>query len=45
MKDCTRSSNDRRTSHRRIQSVSVDFDRRKYNRRSGYDRRVVAKSQ
>ena len=45
MKDCTRSTNDRRTSDRRIQNVSVDFDRRKNNRRSGLDRRVIAKSQ
>ena len=45
MKDCTRSTNDRRTSDRRIQNISVDFDRRKNNRRSGLDRRVIAKSQ
>ena len=45
MKDCHRSNNDRRTSDRRIQNVSVDFDRRKHSRRSGLDRRVIAKSQ
>lgn len=45
MKDCTRSTNDRRTSDRRIQNVPVDFDRRKNSRRSGLDRRVIAKSQ
>lgn len=45
MQDCNRSSNDRRSSDRRAQNVSVDFDRRKNNRRSGLDRRVIAKSQ
>ena len=45
MQDCKRSSNDRRSSDRRIQNVSVDFDRRHNNRRSGLDRRLVAKSQ
>ena len=45
MKDCTRSTNDRRTSDRRIQNISVDFDRRKHSRSPGLDRRVIAKSQ
>ena len=45
MQDCKRSSNDRRSSDRRVQNVSVDFDRRKHSRRSGLDRRVIAKSQ
>ena len=45
MQDCNRSSNDRRSSDRRVQNVSVDFDRRKHSRRSGLDRRVIAKSQ
>ena len=45
MQNYTRSTNDRRSSDRRIQNVSVDFDRRKNNRRSGLDRRVIAKSQ
>ena len=45
MQDCKRSSNDRRSSDRRVQNVSVDFDRRHNNRRSGSDRRLVAKSQ
>ena len=45
MKDNNRSTNDRRTSDRRIQNVLVDFDRRKNSRRSGLDRRVIAKSQ
>ena len=45
MQDCNRSSNDRRSSDRRVQNVSVDFDRRKHSRRSGLDRRIIAKSQ
>ena len=45
MQNHTRSTNDRRSSDRRIQNVSVDFDRRKHSRRSGLDRRVIAKSQ
>ena len=45
MQNQTRSTNDRRSSDRRIQNVSVDFDRRKHSRRSGLDRRVIAKSQ
>tara|TARA_B100000459_G_C8470147_1_gene153926 strand:- start:45 stop:179 length:135 start_codon:yes stop_codon:yes gene_type:complete len=44
MQDCKRASNDRRSSDRRIQTVSVEFDRRKNNRRSGLDRRLIAKS-
>ncbi len=44
MKDCKRASNDRRDSDRRVQNLSVEFDRRKNNRRSGTDRRLLVKS-
>jgi len=44
MKDCKRASNDRRASDRRVQNLSVEFDRRKNNRRSGIDRRLIVKS-
>ncbi len=44
MQDCKRENNDRRSKDRRIQNSSVEFDRRKNSRRSGIDRRLLAKS-
>ena len=44
MQNCKRASNDRRSSDRRFKNMSVDFDRRKNNRRSGLDRRLIANS-
>tara|TARA_Y100001936_G_C16036945_1_gene649168 strand:- start:294 stop:428 length:135 start_codon:yes stop_codon:yes gene_type:complete len=44
MQDCKRANNDRRTSDRRIQNISVEKERRLDSRRSGLDRRLLSKA-
>ena len=45
MEECKRTSNDRRSNDRRFNAVSVTDDRRKNNRRSGFDRRKLLSGQ
>jgi|TARA_B100001113_G_scaffold25400_1_gene18484 hypothetical protein len=45
MEECKRTSNDRRSNDRRLNTVPVTDDRRKNNRRSGADRRELLSGQ
>ena len=43
--NCKRKANDRRTDDRRAVNVTVEYDRRSNQRRSGFDRREVLSGQ
>ncbi len=43
MEDCKRNNNDRRDSDRRVKNIVVSMDRRQSSRRTGVDRRELAK--
>ena len=43
MEDCKRNDNDRRGSDRRVKNIVVSMDRRQASRRTGADRRELAK--
>jgi len=43
--DCKRKANDRRADDRRAVNVTVEYDRRANQRRSGFDRREVLSGQ